>query len=36
MGGRHQNFEDPINGTQVMRKTKFEQGGFFLGTLYMP
>jgi hypothetical protein len=25
MWGRHQNFEDPINGTRVMRETKFEQ-----------
>jgi hypothetical protein len=29
MGGRHQNVEDPITQTQDMRKTKFDQGGFF-------
>ena len=34
MGGRHQHFEDLITGTQVMRKTKCDQGGFFLVTLY--
>jgi hypothetical protein len=33
MGGRPQNFEDPITQTQDMRKTKFDQGGFFLVTL---
>jgi hypothetical protein len=29
MGDRHQNFEDPITKTQDIRKTKFDQGGFF-------
>jgi hypothetical protein len=29
MEGRHQHFEDPITQTQDMRKTKFDQGGFF-------
>jgi hypothetical protein len=31
MGG----FEDPIIRTRVMRKTKFDQGGFYLATLYV-
>ena len=34
MGGRHQHFEDPITQTQDMRKTTFDQGGFFV-TLYI-
>ena len=29
MGGRHQNFEDPITWTQDIRKTKCDLLGFF-------
>jgi hypothetical protein len=29
MGGRHQKFEDPSTGAQDIRKTKFDQLGFF-------
>jgi hypothetical protein len=37
MGGRHQNFEDPITWTQDIRKTKFHLVRFFLThPLYKP
>jgi hypothetical protein len=29
MGGRHQNFEDPITWARDIRKTKFDLSGFF-------
>jgi hypothetical protein len=29
MGDRHKIFEDPITGTQEIRKTKFDLLGFF-------
>jgi hypothetical protein len=34
MGGRHQNFENPITWTQDISKTKFDVSPFFLDTLY--
>ena len=35
MGGRHQNYEDPITWARDIRKTKFDLLGFFWATLYI-